>query len=347
MSSDMDTPDDVDMGTNEKAPQQSSHNPTPIVPWKSIFVRDDIGLEPASDPLSKEARDRVIEVTKNGEVVRTLIFLPNGLRLIYLDLDEGEMWPQSTVEQNPKVTFKIDSQDALDYMNSFYYGAPSTKLSRARLQDVKDKCERFLAQRPHPSVRDPLPIKLNVQQVPEYTKIVGTCDESLRVVADTIQHGRLDSFFGVCQIGFLKDWDLETDRYDLAHIAMGQLAVLKDYNDREERLEMWKNAMNSNVLGLVKKLFCAALDEEKLILGTGPASWNYYITASLARLAHGIFMYQIVGYDTLKPYHPWIVDMFPQIMNGKGVSTQLCYRKAGVEWSISLSQAVRLGWGLV
>ncbi|KAH6718301.1 hypothetical protein BKA61DRAFT_670720 [Leptodontidium sp. MPI-SDFR-AT-0119] len=267
MSSDMDTPDDVDMGTNEKAPQQSSHNPTPIVPWKSIFERDDIGLEPASDPLSKEARDRkyvsyqelseqfpppydclrvhpsgeeqsvddmqvvegakardtiegtypadVIEVTKNGEVVRTLIFLPNSLRLIDLDLDEGEMWPQSTVEQNPKVTFKIDSQDALDYMNSFYYGAPSTKLTRARLQDVKDRCGRFLAQRPHPSVRDPLPIKLNVQQVPEYTKIVGTCDESLRVVADTIQHGRLDFFFGVCQIGFLKDWDLETDRYDL------------------------------------------------------------------------------------------------------------------------------------
>lgn len=127
---------------------------------------------------------------------------------------------------------------------------------------------------------------------------------------------------------------------------MGQLAVLKDYNDREERLEMWKNAMDSNVLDLVKKLFCAALDEEKLILGTGPASWNYYTTASLARLADDIFMYQIVGYDTLKPYHPWIVDMFPQIMNGKGVSTQLCYRKAGVEWSISLSRAVRLGWGL-
>lgn len=74
----------------------------------------------------RAANDQVIEIRKNGEVVRTLIFLPNGLRLIDLDLDEGEMWPQSTVEQNPKVTFKIDSQDTLDYMNSFYYGAPST-----------------------------------------------------------------------------------------------------------------------------------------------------------------------------------------------------------------------------
>ncbi|KAG4444043.1 hypothetical protein IFR05_000503 [Cadophora sp. M221] len=391
----MNTTDDVETQVDGEALHQSSSHPTPIVPWKSIFAPDDLDLEPALNLISTEARgsrdkispadsegrhayvidgiylvdvngmaeyiklsraaeDQVVELTKDGEVVRTSIFIHADLCLIDLD-SEGQEWPQFLIDMNPKTTFEIDSQEALDYMNSLFYGAPTTKLTRARLQDVKDKFERQRS----------LPIKLNVQEDPKNIKVISALDHSLRVVADTIQQRRLDFFPGVCQIGFMQEWDLlKTDRYDLsietiaeempkfskelpeqllrhmhkaythllslhtslfvvAHIAMGQLAVLNDYNDREERLEMWKNAMDSNVLDLVKKLFCTALNEDKLLLGTGPASWCYYITASLARLADDILMHQIVGDQVLEPYHPWIMSSFTHIMNGKGVCTQL------------------------
>lgn len=86
---------------------------------------------------------------------------------------------------------------------------------------------------------------------------------------------------------------------------------------------MWRNAMDSNVLNLVKKLCSTAVDPDMLLLGTGPRSWNYHITISLALLADDIFMYQITGSAAVEPLNRWILRTFALIMNGRGISTRV------------------------